>query len=176
MTPFENTAPWTASETLPTIDGSWYVRPESVPVRLAAGGIVVRWADTELMLALTRNKGGTVMALPKGGIDKGETAEQAARREIHEETGLERLSLLLQGPVAVHGRLGLGKRIWSECTWFLYLTGQEHAVPTDAAHSMSWHSYDLAGPLFWPGEQRLLQQQRHVVFELARTMRDPDGD
>src|SRR4051812_33454838 len=32
---------------------------------------------------------GTVFALPKGAVDPGETAEQTARREIHEETGVE---------------------------------------------------------------------------------------
>ncbi len=30
-----------------------------------------------------------VLALPKGAIDKGEKAEEAAEREVHEETGLE---------------------------------------------------------------------------------------
>lgn len=30
-----------------------------------------------------------VLALPKGAIDKGEKSEEAAEREVHEETGLE---------------------------------------------------------------------------------------
>lgn len=37
----------------------------------------------------TARPGGTVFALPKGGVDEGETPEQAARREVWEETGLE---------------------------------------------------------------------------------------
>jgi 8-oxo-dGTP pyrophosphatase MutT (NUDIX family) len=36
-----------------------------------------------------RVKGGTVLALPKGHIDPGESAEEAARREAREEAGVE---------------------------------------------------------------------------------------
>lgn len=42
----------------------------------------------ELMVALIRLRGGTVLALPKGHIEPGERAAEAARRETLEETGL----------------------------------------------------------------------------------------
>ena len=55
----------------------------------SAGGLVVRRFRGRPFLAAVRVKQGTVVALPKGHIDPGENAEQAARREVREETGLE---------------------------------------------------------------------------------------
>ena len=39
-------------------------------------------------MAAVRVKGGTVLALPKGHIDAGESAAQAAQRELREEAGV----------------------------------------------------------------------------------------
>ena len=41
-----------------------------------------------LLVALIRVRGGSVLALPKGHIEAGESPEQAALRETREETGL----------------------------------------------------------------------------------------
>ncbi|WP_407572405.1 NUDIX domain-containing protein [Deinococcus altitudinis] len=136
---------------------------------MTAGGVVVRWEGSELMLALTNVQDGAVnlTELPRGGIEPGETAEQAARREIFEETGLQWLDLLLPEPLAAHGRAGLRRGIWMECCWYLYLTHQTAAQPKEAAHELLWRPFDRPGPLFWPGERRLLDQHRSVVRELA---------
>ena len=46
-------------------------------------------------IALVRARGGDgAFLFPKGHVENGETDEQAARREIFEETGLEKLELL----------------------------------------------------------------------------------
>ncbi len=58
--------------------------PESGKVRQEAGGIVL----LDGKVVLHRTKLGN-LNFPKGKIEKGESAEQAAAREVLEETGLE---------------------------------------------------------------------------------------
>ena len=53
---------------------------------LAAGGIVLRQGETPL-IAVVRLRKRDEWVLPKGKLDDGETARDAARREVLEETG-----------------------------------------------------------------------------------------
>jgi 8-oxo-dGTP pyrophosphatase MutT (NUDIX family) len=55
----------------------------------SAGGVAVRRFRGRPFIAAVRVKGGTVLALPKGHIDEGETAAEAAAREIREEAGVQ---------------------------------------------------------------------------------------
>src|SRR5260370_42508858 len=63
---------------------------------LAAGGIVLRGGETPL-IAVVRLRKRNEWVLPKGKLDDGETARDAAMREVVEETGHE---------VSVHEFLG----------------------------------------------------------------------
>jgi 8-oxo-dGTP pyrophosphatase MutT (NUDIX family) len=54
----------------------------------SAGGVVVREHEGRLEVAVIRPRGRSVTALPKGHIERGETSQMAAEREIFEETGL----------------------------------------------------------------------------------------
>jgi 8-oxo-dGTP pyrophosphatase MutT (NUDIX family) len=56
-----------------------------------AGGIVLGDKGT---IALVRNRKDTKWFFPKGHIDEGEDLEEAARREIEEETGLTDLEYI----------------------------------------------------------------------------------
>ncbi|MES2225669.1 MAG: NUDIX hydrolase [Patescibacteria group bacterium] len=59
----------------------------------SAGGIVIGPSGT---IAMVRHHGdgGNAWLFPKGRLEEDETAEEAARREIHEETGLDDLEYL----------------------------------------------------------------------------------
>jgi ADP-ribose pyrophosphatase YjhB (NUDIX family) len=58
----------------------------------SAGGLIVDTARVDLPAALIARldrRGRLLWSLPKGHIEEGETPEQAAVREIREETGIE---------------------------------------------------------------------------------------
>jgi len=56
---------------------------------VSAGGVVTRWVDGRLQVALVGDSRRDAWYLPKGGLAEGETIEQAALREVREETGLD---------------------------------------------------------------------------------------
>lgn len=74
-----------------TADRSSEPRP---PARLetSAGGVLYRWIEGDPHFLLIRDRHGH-WGLPKGHLEEGETEEEAALREIREETSLTVLSL-----------------------------------------------------------------------------------
>ena len=92
-------------------------RPER---EFSAGGVVVEGDDVAVVVPTRRSpKGNQVLALPKGHIDPGETAEQAAQREVREETGLETELLEKLGDVRYWYQRA-GRRIPKLVTFFLF--------------------------------------------------------
>ncbi|HEY2283930.1 MAG TPA: NUDIX domain-containing protein [Solirubrobacteraceae bacterium] len=59
------------------------------PREISAGGVVVRDQRVVVIVPTRRaGDGSRVLALPKGHVDPGESALQAATREVREETGI----------------------------------------------------------------------------------------
>ena len=82
----------------------------------AAGGVVM--IDNQFV-AIERNG---IPDLPKGHIEKGETPEVAAVREVEEETGITDLTIIRELPATWHCYLLNG--IWTikKTSWFLMKT------------------------------------------------------
>ena len=61
----------------------------------SAGAIILREIEGELKIALAQHRRSSkTWTLPKGHVDAGESLEQAALREIYEETGLLNVQLI----------------------------------------------------------------------------------
>ena len=58
-------------------------------MEISAGGVIYRPGDGEPDVCLIATQGGKAWQLPKGIIERGEQPEEAARREVAEETGLQ---------------------------------------------------------------------------------------
>jgi len=64
------------------------MRPATLKKQTSAGGVIFRRTDDIVNIILVSVKNGKVWCLPKGIVDKGETPEITALREVREETGL----------------------------------------------------------------------------------------
>ncbi len=62
--------------------------------RVAIGVVFRRFSERIKFILLKRKHGKDWWELPKGGIERGETAKQAAVREVREEAGLKRLRVV----------------------------------------------------------------------------------
>jgi 8-oxo-dGTP pyrophosphatase MutT (NUDIX family) len=152
------------------IDHTWYVRPEGVRDRFAAGGVVVRLEASRVLVALAQEAGMAEAGhvLPKGGLDPGEDTITAARREIAEEAGLTELTLL--GRLATLQRLTYYRDRWQVIYMFLFVTHQVDGTPTDTEHHehLWWFPLDELPEMLWPEQRRLLEDGR---TEIERALR-----
>jgi 8-oxo-dGTP pyrophosphatase MutT (NUDIX family) len=100
----------------------------------SAGGLVVRHLHGQWHLAVIEpagresESGKPIFALPKGWIDRGEKAEEAAVREVREEAGVEATVVSKLGDVKyVYVRKWSdGARVFKMVTFYLlrYVTGE----------------------------------------------------
>ena len=123
----------------------------------SAGGICVRRMRGREYVAAIRVKGGKVLALPKGNIDRGESPEEAARREVREEAGVDGEVVQKLGVVEYwYVRRG-GTRVFKNVAFFLlrYLSGdvEDHDHEVDSAE---WVPLDDAERLLqYKGEKQM---------------------
>lgn len=136
-------------------------------IAYSAGGVIYRSSAGAVEVALIATAGGQRWGLPKGHVHRGETAEEAAVREIAEETGL-------QGEVDRHlatidywFRAG-ATRIHKYVDFFLvrYLAGG--IVPQQAeVDDARWFSLDEAFSLSSFEREREILGQVKRIFESA---------
>lgn len=58
-------------------------------IQISAGGLIYKKEGHQIKVCLIAKKNKQIWALPKGRVDKGETPEETAVREVREETGCE---------------------------------------------------------------------------------------
>jgi len=72
------------------------LKPKNKFIReISAGGVVYKRDEEGIKFLLLKKTGARITwVLPKGKIDKGESVEEAAQREVQEETGLSQLKII----------------------------------------------------------------------------------
>ena len=122
----------------------------------SAGGVVVRRMRGRPYIAAVRLKGGTVLALPKGHPDEGESMAEAAARELREEAGVVGTLVEKLDDVTYWYFRG-GERVLKVVSFFLfrYRSGsvENH---DDEVLSAAWMPLDeAAGKLTYKGERQM---------------------
>jgi len=131
----------------------------------SAGGVLVTRLEGRWVFAAIRpaNKPEGLWALPKGQIDKGETGEQAALREVSEETGARGRSLGKLGDVRYWFQWE-GERVFKVVSFFLveYESGELGAVPEEFRHEVAevrWLPIEDARALLaYAGEREMAEK------------------
>ncbi len=98
----------------------------------AAGGLVTNKKD-EILMIFRRGK----WDLPKGKLDKGETLEQCAVREVEEETGLKKIALKKTLLTTYHTYHESGKFILKESHWYTMTTSDEQSLIPQAEEDIA---------------------------------------
>ena len=89
------------------------------------GGLVIN-EKKEILLIFRRGK----WDLPKGKLDKGETLEECAVREVGEETNLEGIELGKMLTITYHTYVEFGKHILKESYWYkMKCSSKQKLVP-----------------------------------------------
>ena len=132
----------------------------------SAGGLVVRRMRGRPFIAAVRVKEGTVLALPKGHIEPGESGAETAVREVREETGVD--SHLVEKLVDIrYWYTRDGARVLKVVSFFLlsYRSGSVRDYQREEVDSAEWVPLEEAPELLaYRGEQ---QMARAALSKLA---------
>ncbi len=104
---------------------------------VSAGGVVATRENGRVRVALVGDTQRNAWYLPKGGLDKGETLEQAALREVNEETGLQ-VRMLRSIKDIEYWFYARGTRVHKKVHYYLM-------EPTGGDFSLRDHENDRAG-------------------------------
>ncbi|HUY43025.1 MAG TPA: NUDIX hydrolase [Acidimicrobiales bacterium] len=129
--------------------------PRDVPDGLirAAGGIVVRYdrrGQAEVACVYREARGD--WTFPKGKLDDGESFEEAALREVYEETGMHCEILRFAGTTNYTHRKGKPKIV----AYYLMSVNEGEFIPNDEVDELVWVPLEqVRGNLTWERDQEL---------------------
>ena len=130
------------------------------PVEFSAGGVVVRGRDVAVIVPVKRDAhGNRVLGLPKGHPDGDESAEDAATREVAEETGLTAELIDKLGEIHYQYDRG-GRRVDKRVAFYLFeyrsgdLADHDHEI-----EDARWMRLpEAASALTYQGEREMVRR------------------
>jgi 8-oxo-dGTP pyrophosphatase MutT (NUDIX family) len=128
---------------------------------VSAGGVIFRRIEDKFEVALVSR--GKVWYLPKGLIERGESAEEAALREVREETGLEGK---LVGKIGeINYSFSHGRRYLKTVHFYLFnYVGGSVETHDSEGEMVRWFSgSDAARVLTYINEKRILAKAMEML-------------
>ena len=133
--------------------------PEPTSIDIAAGGLLESGNGAELMLAVVHRSRYNDWSLPKGHLETGETLEEAALREVEEETGCTGKIIELVPPVAYLSN-GQPKIV---VFYRMKLVKRGDFKPNEEVSRIEWLSLtDAVNRLTYTGERELVASVYHA--------------
>ncbi len=129
----------------------------------SAGGVVVRGSGELTEFVAIKPAHRNRWQLPKGTIDRGETPEQAAVREVREEGGVHARIIGDLGPI--HFWYQMGGRRYAKTVDF-YLMRYESGDPADHDHEVEearWLPLSDGARLAFESERSLVAKARETL-------------
>jgi len=155
----------------------------SLPYRLGVG-LVLFNAEGLVWVGRRLDQKGDAWQMPQGGIDEGETPEQAALRELEEEIGTARADIIAESkdwltyelPPDLLGVAWKGRYRGQKQKWFaLRFTGQDADITIETEHpefaEWRWVAFDRLVELIVPFKRDLYRQVTAEFAGLAKTLR-----
>lgn len=139
-------------------------------IETSAGGVVFRWFESEPRFLLIRDPYRN-WGLPKGHIEGGESPEEAALREVGEETGLLLLEVVTQLPTIDWYFRDRGTLIHKFCHFFLLESAQGEPVPQhdEGITACSWRTIeDALGIVSYSNAREVLRTAGMHLGELPQ--------
>ena len=136
---------------------------------VSAGGLVINTTGTQgLLIGRYDQKDVTgkrvLWSLPKGHIEEGESPEQAAIREVQEETGIQSKITKSLGVIDFWFMAG-GKRIHKTVHHFIFIeTGGLLAAQESEVDVVSWFPLaEIIDQLAYPDEKKLIARSGELI-------------
>lgn len=133
----------------------------------AGGGILTKAGKKKLKVLLIYRKGR--WDLPKGRLDKGETIEACARREVMEELGIEQVDVHSFLDTTIHGYPEKGRFIVKTTHWYHMTTEATSFIPQkeEKITKVRWKSVQKAKEIL--GHENLVRLLNRVEHKLLVT-------
>jgi 8-oxo-dGTP diphosphatase len=147
------------------------MKPASLKRQISSGGVIFRRHGDDFEVALVSVRGGRHWCLPKGLVDRGETPEDTAIREVREESGLSGRIIESLGDITYWYYIQ-GENTKCRKTVHFYLMEYESGSTTEhdfEVDEADWFPIDAAiEKISFKGDREILEKAR-------RRLKVPDG-